>query len=270
MAKRDYKSYNILDDHILEIEVKPRIEKGQNEIAEGRIVAETIEVECLGDIVLEQELSPQPEVRENKIGTSLNQKRFNLLNKLEKNNRRLDKNKKSKQKEQVNDTDSQRSFFIRHKNKDENSNNKELKNIELDNAHEEKQLHFPEYKKYYEQKERSALFRWLMLFAKIMLTLMLLPLIGFIAVAALCCIGAFLLVIMLCIGTGLVTIGGAAFMATQISSSVLALGICVGITSIALGGIIFIIFMSMMNWFRGLLKKYKKPRIKIGNKEEVR
>ena len=109
-----------------------------------------------------------------------------------------------------------------------------------------------------------------MLFAKIMITLMLLPLIGFIAVAAICCIGAFLLVIMLCIGTGLVMIGGAAFMATQISSSVLALGICVGITSIALGGIIFIIFMSMMNWFRGLLKKYKKPRIKIGNKEEER
>ena len=256
MVKRDYKSYNILDDHILEIELEPRFEKGQNEIAEGKIVAETIEVQCVEDIVLEE--------------SGLNQNSFNLLNKLKKDNKHLDKKKKGEQKEKIDYTDSQRSFFIRHKNNDKNNDNRERKDVELDNAHEEKQLHFPEYKRYYEQKERSALFRWLMLFAKIMLTLMLLPLIGFIAVAALCCIGAFLLVIMLCIGTGLVMIGGAAFMATQINASVLALGICVGITSIALGGIIFIIFLSIVNWFRGLLKKYKKPRIKAINKEGVR
>ena len=244
MAKRDYKSYNILDEDILEIEEEPISVKCKNEIVESDIISEIIEIEHLDDIVVD-----------NKLVDSLNKKkRFILFNKFKRKNKNVDKKKKSnqrgKQKEKIDDI--------------------ERKNIELDNAHEEKQLHFPEYKKYYEQKERSALFRWLMLFAKIMITLMLLPLIGFIAVAALCCIGAFLLVIMICIGTGLVMIGGATFMATQISTSVLTLGICVGITLIALGGIIFIIFLSIINWLRGLLKKYKKPRIKMGNKEEVR
>lgn len=149
------------------------------------------------------------------------------------------------------------------KSKEKQSISKGLLDEEIGN---QPKLDFPVYKRYYQQKERSTLFKCIMMLAKIIITLMLLPLIAVIAFVLLCIVGCFLAVILGSIGCGVIMLGSVCFVATQISDNLIALGVLIAITAMSFGGMILIIFLAITQWIRGILRRYKKPHIRNSNR----
>ena len=62
------------------------------------------------------------------------------------------------------------------------------------------------------------------------------------------------------IGTGVFILGVVCFISSQVSLSIIALGISIAITSIAFGGIILIIFSALIKWVIELVRKYKSKK----------
>ena len=125
---------------------------------------------------------------------------------------------------------------------------------------EENSLDFPAYKRYYQQKERSRLFKGIMGLAKLIILIMLLPFIGIMAMGVLLAVGGIAMVVLGSIGTGIFILGTICFMATQLSMGLIALGISASATLISFGGIVSILFMMFAKWLMGLFNKYLKPR----------
>ena len=273
MAKRDYKSYNIFEEESIAKQEEPSdmmlVEATENNVlsnAEKEHIQDIAEKEIVlqpGDNLLGNKSSKEKhkELENENLGEL--QRESKDIEELDKNTQGLDNDKQIEKQDEQKKQKKQRRFSSLNKLEEP------LEHEKVKKSKQEKELHFPEYKRYYEKKERSALFRSLMLLAKIIITCMLLPLIGFIGCAVLFCIGMFLFFIAVCIGAGVMIIGIVAFMSTQISSSAIALGISIGVTSMALGGIILIIFLYIMKWLRDLFKRYKKPRKKMDMREEV-
>ncbi len=113
------------------------------------------------------------------------------------------------------------------------------------------------------KRERSFLVKWSVRLAKFILFMMLLPIIGIVGAGILSIVGGVLLGIIACIGGGIFILGTTCFIATQVNTTIIALGISLGITAIAFGGIILILsmmFIKKMNQVMGEHKKLKRSK----------
>ncbi|MBP3886346.1 MAG: hypothetical protein J6F30_01640 [Cellulosilyticum sp.] len=282
MSKRDYKSYNIFEEDIVANEVQTldvdKVDKSAQEtlIEENKIIEpkNKKDDEVVKDIQIQkdelessikvqesgiiQKRQGNKGVRESEIVQEIREnervKENEIVQEIQKNERVQDIEDKIVEDKKI------------HK---ERSFGKSVLPKSVRRQSREKELHFPEYKRYYQQKKRSKLFKWMMLLAKLVILFMLLPLIAFVGAMALGVVGLFGFAIFMCVGIGILLIGSVAFMCTQISLSAIALGISLGITSIALGGMILIIFLYMVKWVKCLFKRYRKPHIKVDDKEEL-
>lgn len=262
MSKRDYKSYNMLDEFIEEdlddMQQDEALE--ENEISQALMqddldeqtleVVETIIVKesvqnTYGAEIQEQNISDIQLMTEPTLISTEEVPKKSMVSLLKKNIERED----------------QETSFKEEKSKSK-CIEKEVKDNKLTDS-----LKLSSYKKYYQQKERSTLFKWLMLIAKIIITLMLLPLIGVIAFCIMFAVGIIALTILGSVAMGILFLTCVCFMATQLSGNLIALGISVAITCIAFAGIVLVLSLALFKWLLGLIKKYKKPRIKNCQKE---
>lgn len=138
----------------------------------------------------------------------------------------------------------------------------------IDKNQEEVDMTFSAYKTQYQAKKRSKLVKWSMRLATLILVIMLLPLIAIVSCVVLGFFGGFLTAIITAIGIGVLILGAICFMSTQVSASLIALGIAVSVTCISLGSILFILFWMLLKWIGGLFKKYKKPSSQSIRKEK--
>lgn len=231
MSKREYGNYNVLDDDIKKDQVQEVI---KGEIEHNKEQQDKKQEETSQDNLMEQTSNQSVNQMTEEIG-----KQENHFNK------QTNENEENKLKNTIIKT----GFFYK------------------DNQTSDSVV--PEYKRFYQQKERSNLFKWCMRFARMAILVMLLPLWALIALGILLVIGGVLFAIAGFIGTGVFILGVVCFISSQVSLSIIALGISIAITSIAFGGIILIIFSALIKWVIELVRKYKRPRIKAKNKEVI-
>lgn len=116
---------------------------------------------------------------------------------------------------------------------------------------------FDGYKEKYASKKHRGITKWTIRFLKLVLFLMLLP---FICIV-LAVIGAILAtvagVIIACIGSGLCILGAICFMSSQISGSLITLGVMSSIALLSLGGIISILTFMFMKGIVGIFHRRK-------------
>ncbi len=253
VSKRDYSNYNVLDDDVKEEKVQEVAEeeadskeyqqdKIQEKISQDQLV-EKINLNKV-EIHKEEEKLEEPLIIQEETEKTTNQSAGQMIDKIDKqaNDTIIEKRKLEK-------ISTKSNFF----HKDNPTNDSTI----------------PEYKRFYEQKERSNFFKWCMRFARTAILVMLLPLWACIALGILLVIGGFLFSIAGFMGTGLFILGIVCFISSQISLSIIALGVSIAITCIAIGGIILIIFSAVIKWVIGLVRKYRKPRKKEQNKEVI-
>ena len=252
MSKRDYSNYNVLDDDIRkEQEQESRQEQLGQSLSTQEVKAQTSN-QSMNEITEKVDEQVEKAIEENKESD---------IQKIEKDNEGpLEK-----------EDNTQQEYFNKQSQENEDSNLKKtlIKNNFFHRDNQTSDSTMPEYKRFYQQKERSNLFKWCMRVAKIAILVMLLPLWALIALGILLVIGGFLFAIAGFIGTGLFILGVVCFISSQVSLSIIALGISVAITSIAFGGIILIIFSAIIKWVIQLVTRYKRPCIKAKNKEVI-
>lgn len=222
MSKREYGNYNVLDDDIKKEQVQEVI-KGEIEHSK------------------EQQDKKQEEIsQDNLMEQTSNQSVNQMTEEIGKQENHFNKQTNENEENQLKNTIIKTGFF----HKDNQTSDSVV----------------PEYKRFYQQKERSNLFKWCMRFARMAILVMLLPLWALIALGILLVIGGFLFAIAGFIGTGVFILGVVCFISSQVSLSIIALGISIAITSIAFGGIILIIFSALIKWVIELVRKYKSKK----------
>ena len=222
MSKREYGNYNVLDDDIKKEQVQEVI-KGEIEHSK------------------EQQDKKQEEIsQDNLMEQTSNQAVNQMTEEIGKQENHFNKQTNENEDNQLKNTIIKTGFF----HKDNQTSDSVV----------------PEYKRFYQQKERSNLFKWCMRFARMAILVMLLPLWALIALGILLVIGGFLFAIAGFIGTGVFILGVVCFISSQVSLSIIALGISIAITSIAFGGIILIIFSALIKWVIELVRKYKSKK----------
>ena len=222
MSKREYGNYNVLDDDIKKEQVQEVI-KGEIEHSK------------------EQQDKKQEEIsQDNLMEQTSNQSVNQMTEEIGKQENHFNKQTNENEDNQLKNTIIKTGFF----HKDNQTSDSVV----------------PEYKRFYQQKERSNLFKWCMRFARMAILVMLLPLWALIALGILLVIGGFLFAIAGFIGTGVFILGVVCFISSQVSLSIIALGISIAITSIAFGGIILIIFSALIKWVIELVRKYKSKK----------
>lgn len=127
-----------------------------------------------------------------------------------------------------------------------------------------KDTSFSKYVEKEKKKERGFLVKWSLRLIKLILFIMLLPVIGIVGGGVIGVIGFISGGILACIGGGLFTIALTCFVATQVNTMIVALGISVGIAAISFGGIVLIIFMAII---KGIVDVVKRNRLDKKNKE---
>ena len=96
---------------------------------------------------------------------------------------------------------------------------------------------------------------------------MLLPFVGAIAFIAFGIVALVGTIIGVCLVGGLFILASICFMSSQISSSLIWLGISASTAMISLSGIIFILCLNAIKWLIGQVKRYKKSHIRVVHKE---
>ncbi|MBU3804365.1 MAG: hypothetical protein H9872_06385 [Candidatus Cellulosilyticum pullistercoris] len=238
MAKRDYKSYNILGEEL-----------PQEDVYEENRYTEV------------QPIDIEPINEEQNKEESISQPRF-----LETSQEIVEVVKIEKEQKTFEDETADINKDIA-RNAESNKKDK-IKNVNTGTKQEEVDMTFLGYKNYYQTKERSTLVKWSIRLAKLILLIMLLPLIAIIGTSILACVGGFLTVIAISVGTGVVILGTICFISTQVDASLIALGISSSVTAISFGGILLVLFCMLIKWMIGLFKKYRKPRNQSMKKEE--
>lgn len=119
---------------------------------------------------------------------------------------------------------------------------------------------FSTYKDNYQKKERNRVVKWAVRLSKFIIILMLLPFIGVIGSVVLTFFGFFITGIVGAFSLGIALIGITSFFATQISALLIALGIASSITALSFGMVLTILFLMMVKQVKSLLQKYRKPK----------
>lgn len=107
------------------------------------------------------------------------------------------------------------------------------------------------------KRERSFFVKWGIRFAKLILFIMLLPVIGVVSGGVLFIAGSVLVGILACIGGGIFILGTTCFVATQVNTAIIALGISLGITAISFGGIVLVICMMLIKKINQLVHEHR-------------
>lgn len=134
-------------------------------------------------------------------------------------------------------------------------NIKEEKKVEEIAA--QKDTSFDGYKEKYASRKRRGITKWAIRLLKLVLFLMLLPFIGIVLAAIGAALAAVASVIIACIGSGLCILGAICFMSSQISGSLIALGVMSSIALLSLGGIISILTFMFMKGIVGIFNRRK-------------
>lgn len=205
VSKRDYKSYHVLEEELMQEEAYKKAEIAKQE--------QIIDI-SLYEIEEEQE---EPEVA----------------------------NETSEEKESE-------------PKKEHNEKKETSGKLEGEEMNKERDMSFSAYKNSYQTKERSRLVRWSVRLVKMIIFLMLLPLLGILAFAGLSVLGAFLAAAVAVLGSGVFILGIVCFIATQLSTSLIALGISAAIAALSLGSILFILLIMLIKYIITLFNKYRK------------
>lgn len=256
MPKRDYKSYNILEEELaqeaVEMEQNAQIEETRLDEKNSQLTGKNDKMEVNVEI---EKVKPINEVKaeivQEEDKKELNKQAINQMSAEPK-----EKEIKAKPISLVKVNLGAKKEV----QKETSVKQQEAKDKSVTSIKKEENVDFPAYKRYYQQKERSSLFKGIMGLAKLIILIMLLPFIGIIAAGVLGVVGCVALVVLGSIGTGLFILGMICFMATQFNVEIIALGISSSATLISFGGIIFILFMMFAKWLIGLCKGYWKPR----------
>ena len=121
----------------------------------------------------------------------------------------------------------------------------------------QKDTSFDGYKEKHASIKRRGIIKWLIRLLKIALFLMLLPFICIVLAVIGSIIAAVAGVIIACIGTGLCILGAICFMSSQVSGSLIALGVMAAIALLSLGGIISILTLMFVKWIVGIYHRRK-------------
>ena len=235
MPKRDYKSYNILEEELAQ-EVAHMEQNSQiSNMPTKEDVSEKNRKEMGYDDIDEGNLKVKSE-NVDKASSKIKNEQNTESQQIEDSEKRQTKNEQEVKQEQK----SKKSPILQIKTQGNNSD-------------------FPAYKRYYQEKERSNLFKGLMWIAKLTILIMLLPFIGTIAIGVLVAVGCVAVLVLGSIGLGVFILGAICFMATQLSIGLIALGISASATLISFGGIVFILFIMFTKWLIELFNKYLKP-----------
>lgn len=116
---------------------------------------------------------------------------------------------------------------------------------------------FIDYMKEQHLRKNRGLKKWGIYFMVILLFLMLLPFISIVLIGISTIIGFIIVGILLCVGVGIYILGGTCFMATQLSFSMVMLGLAVAIAFLSLGSIIIILCYLLIKWMSRILKQSK-------------
>lgn len=282
MPKRDYKSYNVLGEELVQEETYEQNE----ELSLQPVRGARQEQEVNGNETIIQVIQEEKNEINNKVSLEKEKEGFEEIidieisrieqTPLEKVEEVKEKVQKSLDLEYVllNEEIEDKLNINTEKPKGENKKEhvKAIKKVIQEKAEEIEEnidMSFAAYKESYQTKERSRLVRWSVRLVKIVILLMLLPFIAILATGIISILGGFLMAIIAAIGSGLVILGAICFVSTQISSDVIALGISAAITALALGGILLILFSMLIKWMVGLFRKYRKPH-KRNIRKEVR
>lgn len=249
MPKRDYKSYNVLDEELLQEEygeTEGKIQESrekkrelENKIDEqNEVIGELKQVEV--NVDAENVKKSEPVVEMNK-----NRKQDKVI--LEK--------RTEKEEEIIKEEIIKKEASKKANNDDHVEDNKEV------------DMTFSGYKSYQQMKERSRFAKWSIRLMKFILIMMLLPLLAIIGIGIFIFLGGFIGVTAGTAALGFFILGSICFMATQINPALVALGIAVSITAFSLSGILGILFCMLMKWCMSLFKKNKKNDKKINKKE---
>ena len=134
-------------------------------------------------------------------------------------------------------------------------------NIEEEEKVEEIELQkdtsFDGYKEKHASRKRKGIMKWTIRLLKLALFLMLLPFICIVLAVIGSIIAAIAGVIIACIGTGLCILGAICFMSSQISGSLITLGVMASIALLSLGGIISILTLMLVKWIVGICHRRK-------------
>lgn len=115
------------------------------------------------------------------------------------------------------------------------------------------------------KRERSFLVKWSIRLAKFILFVMLLPVICIIGGGLICIAGGITAGVLGCIFGGLFIVGLTCFIASQVSTTIVALGISTGVLAISFGGIVLILCMMFIKELNKVIN-----RRKVDKKKEVR
>lgn len=229
MSKRDYKSYNVLGEEITQEEADEDVQRiDQGHIIDISLVKEESK-ELRSMMVIEEKKNEGAEIEED------DDKRINL-NKVE--------------------------VIVGSEEEQEFNFKRAQKEVEKD-----EDMTFSAYKKAYQTKERSRLVKWSIRLVKVMIILMLLPLLGILALTGLGLLGTFMVTTVAILGVGVLILGVTCFISTQISASIVALGISAAMTALSLGSILFILFIRLMKWIISFITKNRKLNKEISGKE---
>lgn len=129
---------------------------------------------------------------------------------------------------------------------------------------------FIDYVKEQRLKKYSGLKKWGIYFMAFLLFVMLLPFISIVLIGSGMVIGFTIIGILICIGGGIYILGGTCFMATQLSFSMVILGLTVSVAFLSLGGIVVILAYLFIKWISRVLKQSRLKKIAFYKGEILR
>lgn len=119
-------------------------------------------------------------------------------------------------------------------------------------------------------RERGFVEKWLVRLIKLALFIMLLPIIGIVGMGILTTAGVVIGGIVVCIGSGMAILLGTVFVASQLSSSLIALGIAASISAISLGLIVALLCVMLVKSIIRLITNRRPVNRRQKQEKEVR
>lgn len=257
MNNKEYKDYHVLDEEIEDLEVPQENQETKNatkvediehkediEAGVENTVSDIIDVEAV-------ELHDEAAVN-NKAHIVVYTPVLTEEENMEDTYQETYKNDKEGDKE---------SLYEEDVNKAEEHKQAEYKNEQPEMI---KDTSFTSYVQADKKRERSFFAKWGIRFAKLILFIMLLPVIGIIGGGVIGIAGGVTFGILTCIGGGVFILGATCFVATQINAMIVALGVSVGITAISFGLIVLILCIMLI---KKVVKSIRKRKMIKRNKE---
>lgn len=264
MENKKYEDYHVLDENeekVIDVEI---IEETSNQnIQEENIQEENIQNEEQKHEPLSLEkMTQESDIQQNQVSIVANNKSSRkyesvLTEDIEETDIKEDSKGFQNEYSKINYSHTTEGYKTKIDNSSEPQDTEETQEDYKDTS-------FSKYVEKEKKKERGFLVKWSLRLIKLILFIMLLPVIGIVGGGVIGVIGVISGGILACIGGGLFTIALTCFVATQVNTMIVALGISAGIAAISFGGIVLIIFMAVI---KGIVNVVKRNRSDKENKE---